>query len=143
MSAWKVKCENESQLENIADADAGTSLEKLIPKIAGVFCSADGRRLRIIASFVPNGAIQGNDIIASLKQGRPMLLEWRGVLYVLYGVVYDEHLYSSGRQDNIVRELLLIDPRYSDKRRLVAFEHDKDKLAEVEGIASIGITNGE
>jgi hypothetical protein len=84
---------------------------------------------------------QGNDIIVSLRQDRLMLLEWRSILYVLYGVVYDEHLYSSGRQDNIVREFLLIDARYSDKRRLIAFERDKDHFAEVAGIASIGITS--
>ncbi len=61
------------------------------------------------------------------------------MLYVLYGVVYDEHLYSSGRQDNIVRDLLLIDPRYSSERRFVQFQRAKDNFAEIEGIASIGI----
>ncbi len=139
ISASKLKCEHDSQLESIADANAGASLQTLVAKIAGAACSANGRRFRVTASFVPNGAIQGNAIIASLKQGRPLLVEWRGMLYVLYGVVYDEHLYSSGRQDNIVRDLLLIDPRYSSERRFVQFQRAKDNFAEIEGIASIGI----
>ena len=140
ISASKVNCEHDSQLESIADANAGASLQTLVTKVAGAFCSENGRRFRVTASFVPNSAIQGNNIIASLKQGQPLLIEWKDVLYVLYGVVYDERIHSSGRQDNFIREFLLIDPRYSDKRRLVTFERDKDNFAEVEGIASIRTT---
>ena len=41
--------------------------------------------------------------------------------------------------DNMVRDLLLIDPRYSGERRFVQFQRVKDNFAEIEGIASIGI----
>lgn len=96
--------------------------------------------MRVKANFVPNGAIQGNSIIASMKESKPLLFEWKGALYVLYGVVYDEHLHYSGRQDNVIRQFLLIDPRYSDKRRLVSFEREQDNFAEVEGVAGVSVS---
>ncbi len=57
-----------------------------------------------------------------------------------YGVVYDEHLHASGRRDNVIRELLLIDPRYSDRRGFVAFDREHDDFAQVEGIAAVSAT---
>jgi hypothetical protein len=106
----------------VVAVNAGSSLRALVNKLSGTSCATNGHTLRVTATFTPNGAIQGNSIIASIKGSEPLLVEWKGALYVLYGVVYDEHLHYSGRQDNVIRELLLIDPRYSDKRRFVAFE---------------------
>jgi hypothetical protein len=140
LSASKLKCDPDSPIESVAEANAGASLQTLASKISGASCVVNGRRLRVQANFVPNGAIQGNNIIASIKASKPLLFEWKGALYVLYGVVYDEHLHYSGRQDNVIRQFLLIDPRYSDKRRLVSFEREKDNFAEVEGVAGVSVS---
>jgi hypothetical protein len=122
------------------DANAAAFLGALVTKVSGASCAVDGRKLRVTASFVPNGAIQANSVVASLNGGKPMLVEWRNALYVLYGVVYDEHVHYSGRQENVIRELLLIDARYSDKRRLVVFVREKDNFGQVEGVASVSVT---
>ncbi len=140
VSASKLKCDPDSQIESVADAKAAASLRTLVTKISGASCAVNGRTLRVTASFVPNGAIQANSIVASLNGGTPLLVSWKGALYVLYGVVYDAHVHYSGRQDNVIRKLLLIDPRYSDKRRLVVFEREKDNFAQVEGFASVSVT---
>jgi hypothetical protein len=139
LSSSKAKCDPDSQLDAAVDANTGSSLRTLATKISGASCAVNGRTLRVTASFVPNGAIQGDSFIASVIEGKPLLVEWKGALYVLYGVVYDEHLHYSGRRDNVIRELLLIDPRYSGKRRLVAFVRDKDDFAEVVGVASVSV----
>ena len=140
LSASKLKCDPDSQVESVADSIAGESLKTLVTKISGASCLVDGRMLRVAASFVPNGMIQANTIVASIKENKPLLIEWKGALYVLYGVVYDEHLHNSGRQDNVIRELLLIDPRHSDKRRFITFKRDRDDFGAVEGVASISVS---
>jgi hypothetical protein len=140
LSGSKLKCGPDSQLESVVEANAGSPLRTLASKISGASCATNGRTLHVTATFTPNGAIQGDSLIASVIEGKPLLVEWKGALYVLYGVVYDEHLYPSGRHDNVIRKLLLIDPRYSDKRRFVAFERDKDNFGQLEGVASVGVT---
>jgi hypothetical protein len=99
----------------------------------------EGRTLRVSATFAPTGAIKANSVVASVMQRQPLLLERKNRIYVLYGVVYDEHLYDTGAQDNVIRELLLIDPRYSDSRRFLTFNRAKDDFADVAGIASISV----
>lgn len=100
-----------------------------------------GRTRHLTTSFTPNAAIKANSIIASVMARQPLLLEWRGEVYVLYGVLYDEHLYDTGAQDNVIRELLLNDPRHSDDRRFLTFEREKDNFAEVSGIAAISVAS--
>jgi hypothetical protein len=68
---------------------------------------------------------------------RPLLMEWNGNLYVIHGVVYDEHLHNSGKRENVIRQLLLIDPRYAYERRFVSFDRQADDFSQVEGIAEI------
>ncbi len=139
LSGSKVKCDPGSPLEVVLDATAGSSLQAMAGKLAGTSCITNGRAQRVSATFTPNSAIQSDSVIASIMQGRPLLMSWKRTLYVLYGVVYDEHLYSNGSRTNAIRQLLLIDPRYSDQRRFVAFARDKDNFADVEGIAGLSI----
>jgi hypothetical protein len=140
LSGSKVKCGPDSQLESAVEANAGSPLRTLASEISGASCATNGRTLHVTATFTPNGAIQGDSLIASVIEGKPLLFEWKGALYVLYGVVYDEHLYPRGRHDNVIRRLLLIDPRYPDRRRLKAFVREKDNLAEIGGVASVSVT---
>jgi hypothetical protein len=140
LSGLKVKCGADSQLERVVDATVGPSLRTLASRISGASCVDNGQLLRVAATFVPNGAIQADNLIASVIGGKPLLVEWKNALFVLYGVVYDEHRYPDGNRVNAIRELLLIDPRYSDKRRFKAFVREKDNFAEVEGVASVSVT---
>jgi hypothetical protein len=140
LSAGKIQCDRDSAFERIADANSRESLATLATKISGATCLVDGRKSSMAVNFVSNANIQGNGIVASLKQGMPLLMEWRSTLYVLYGVVYDERIYSSGRQDNFIREFLLIDPRYSDRQQLATFDRGKDNFTEVTGIASVSLS---
>lgn len=139
LSGLKVKCGPGSQLESVVEATAGPSLRSLAGRISRASCVDNGQLLRVAATFVPSGAIQADSLIASVIGGKPLLVEWKKALFVLNGVVYDEHRHSDGHRDNVIRELLLIDPRYSDERRFVAFVREKDNFAEVEGIASLSV----
>jgi hypothetical protein len=137
LSGSRVKCEPGSQLETVGDANAGSSLRTLASRLSGTSCMTESGLRWVSSTFTPNGAIQGDSVIASLIENKPLLVEWKGELYVLYSVVYDEHLHSEGSRVNVIRQLLLIDPRYSEGRRLVEFVREKDNLAEIAGLASI------
>ncbi len=141
LSGSKIKCDPGSQVEHMAETIAGPSLRALADKISGASCATNGQIRRIAANFVPNTAIQADNLLASLLQRKPLLMEWKNELFVLYGIVYDERLHSDGHRVNVIRELLLIDPRYSDKRRLKAFVREKDNLAEVAGVASVTVAD--
>jgi hypothetical protein len=139
LSGLNVKCGSGSQLYSVLEANAELPLRAVAAKISGASCSMEGRTLHVNATFAPNGAIKANGIVASVMQHQPLLLEWKNRIYVLYGVVYDQHLYNTGAQDNVIREFLLIDPRYSDTRRFLAFNRAKDNFADVAGIATISV----
>lgn len=137
LSASNVKCEPASQLNAVLESQGGASLRKLAEKLSGASCMMDGKIVHLSAVFTPNGSIQADGIIAPLVHAKPLLIRWNGALYVLYGVVYDEHLHNSGKRENVIRRLLLIDPRYSDERKFVSFDRQRDDFAQVEGIAEI------
>ncbi len=139
LSASKVKCGPGSQLENVLDATATSSLRVLATRISSSICINNGQRLRITATFEPRQSIQADTLIAPLHAGKPLLMEWKNNLYVLYGVVYDEHRYSDGHRDNVIRELLLIDPRRSYQPRIKTFVRAQDKFADVEGVSSLSV----
>lgn len=137
LSGSKLKCAPESEVSSVIEANADAPLSTLASKLSGTSCASDGQILKMTATFTPNGAIKANDLVASIKQGQPLIVEWRHSLYVLYGVIYDEHLNSDGSQNNVIRELLLIDPRYSGKQRRITFVRGKDNFDDVAGTLSM------
>lgn len=140
LSGSMVRCDPASHLSAVVDANGGAPLRMLAGKISGIPCATNGQARHVTATFTPNGAIQAENLIAPVLEGKPLLFEWKNTLYVLYGVVYDEHLRDDGSKMNVIRRLLLIDPRYSDKRRLVEFERGKDDFSQFEGFASVAAT---
>lgn len=139
LNGSNARCEPGSQIHPVVEAYADSPLEVLSNKLEGTSCLTHGVVQHVNALFTPNRAIQADSFIIPVIKRKLLLLKWKGAFYVLYGVVYDEHIYQSGRRDNVIRELLLIDPRYSGRQRLVAFEREKDNLADIEGVTSVSI----
>ncbi len=62
-------------------------------------------------------------------------MAWNSHLYVVTGVVYVESAdYSTGATAYIIRKFLLVDTRYSDARREVAFSRGADDSDKVQGL---------
>jgi hypothetical protein len=137
LSASSVNCDRASQINAVLEANGGAPLQTLAEKLAGTSCMTNGTTTHLSAQFTPSGSIQADGIIAPLLRGKPLLIRWNGMLFVLHGVVYDEHLHNSGKRENVIRQLLLIDPRHSDERRYISFDRQRDDLSQVEGIAEI------
>ncbi len=139
LGASNLKCDPASQLNAVLEANAEAPLRTLAEKVSGASCMTNGRIVHLSAAFTPNGSTHADAIIAPIVHGKPLLIRWNEVLYVLYGVIYDEHLHNSGKRVNVIRQLLLIDPRYANERKFVSFDRGKDDFAQVEGIAEIRI----
>jgi len=139
LAAYDVKCELNSQVNSVIDDRTASSLRSLSGKVEGATCEQDGHLLKLTSTFVANTAIQADELIHALDEDNAMLIRWKGDLYVLWGALYDVRIYSDGRRFNIIRELLLIDPRYSDERRFVSYKRDKATFADIEGVAFVGV----
>jgi len=84
--------------------------------------------------------VNAEDIIGSLIAQRPLLMDWNGHLYVLYGAIFDDYKYYSGADEHVIHTLLLVDTRFSDDRRYVTFNRQTDDWAKVSGLLALTIT---
>ena len=75
-----------------------------------------------------------------MKLQHPLLIDWNGHLYVLYGAVFDEYVYSNSTTQHVLKTLSLIDTRYSDERRYVSFNRQNDDWGKLTGSLTLSIT---
>ncbi len=131
-----VCCGRDSALEDRATAANPLSLQEIASKVQGRQLLSDGRPIQITADFLPTGTTVDASywIISHLRAKHAMLLVWGSHLYVLYGAVFDEDAYSDGSSVNMIHKLLLLDTRYSDSRRTVTFDRDRDDWTKVQGL---------
>ena len=87
--------------------------------------------------------MKAEDIISSLMTQHPLLMDWNGHLYVLYGAVFDEYGYFSGPTVRVIRTLLLVDTRFSDRRRYVSFDRQTDDWAKVSELLALTVTRNK
>jgi hypothetical protein len=68
-----------------------------------------------------------------------VLIEWNSHFYIVYGAVFNETLHYSGRREYAVRKFLLLDPRFSDQRRMAEFNRETDDWGKVQGLMTLMI----
>jgi len=116
------------------------SLKELSTKLQGRHLLSDGRPILVNAEYDPQSAINSGLVIGSLQEQRALLFEWKSHVYLLYGAIYGEDRCLSGARHYSIAKLLLLDPRYSDQRREVAFNRETDDLSKVQGLLSLSVT---
>ena len=99
------------------------------------------------AAPIEQNSVKAGDIIASLLAQRPLLMNWDGHLYVVYGALYDVCAAGSldypGYNFPAIRTFLLVDTRFSDRRRYVSFNRQTDDWGKVTGFLALAITNSK
>lgn len=110
-----------------------TSLEALTRHIDGDYTLEDGRKVRLESTVILGAPTIPDQLIAPLRQGRPILLFWRGRAFLLYGVVFDEYIYPNGQRMYQIRELKLLDPLAEEAQRQVSFVNGRDDPGEIGG----------
>ena len=118
---------------------APTSLQELRAKLQGKHVLSDGRSVTVSAEYVPQSSITPDLMISALSDQHALLIRWKSHFYVLYGAIFDETVYSSGQRQFAVHKLLLLDPRFSDRRRQTEFNRDSDDWGKVEGLLTLAV----
>ena len=131
----EVCCGKDSALEDSVQRADPASLQDVAAKLQGRHLLSDGRPIMVTAQYIAPNAIYGYGLIDTLQQKHAMLMMWKSHLYVLYGVNYVEDYDpdSATGIDNVTK-LLLIDTRYSDRRRNVEFDRQTDDWSKVQGV---------
>lgn len=135
-------CGKGSALEDaVASADAG-SLRKVGEKLSGKHYLPNGSAITIVDDYWSGSSVRAEDILASLMAQHPLIIDWDGHLYVLYGAVFDLNKHQSGMEERVIRSLLLVDTRYSGAKRYVTFDRQKDDFGKVDGVLSLSVRRG-
>lgn len=132
-----VCCGKNSALEDAVRLAGPMSLKDISAKLQGNHKLSDGRPIMITAEYLARTSITPGQIIATLSDMQPSLIEWNSHLYVLYGVIFDETLYYTGKRDYVIRKLSLLDPRFVNARREVSFNRQTDDWTTVQGILAL------
>lgn len=116
------------------------SLKELSSKLQGKHVLSDGRSIMVSADYTPQSAITPDLMIGALRDQHALLMIWKSHLYVFYGVLFDETIFASGQRQFAVRELFLLDPRFSDQRRDIEFKRESDDWEKVDGLLTLEVT---
>ena len=130
----RICCGKDSALEDRLPQSDPVSLTEVASKIQGKQLLSDGSPVLVTAEYHAADAVNSGGVITSLTGQRASLLQWNSRLYVLYGAIYDQAVYSDGSITYVIRKLLLLDTRFSDSRREVTFNRDRDDLSKVQGV---------
>jgi hypothetical protein len=131
-------CGRNSALEDVTASVDPLSLQRIGSQLQGRHLLSDGRPILVKAEFLPASSTNaGYQIVAALMDKRALLMVWNSHLYIVYGAVYDEYLYSDGNRTNAIRKFMLLDPRFSDARREVVFDRETDDWNKVQGTLAL------
>jgi hypothetical protein len=134
-------CTKDSALGDSAAAADPSSVKDIIAKLEGRHLLGDGRPVLVaVVDLAPLATRNPGAVVRALNDKRAMLLMWKSHLYVLYGALFDEALYTDGSLTETINQLFLLDPRYSDSRRKVSFTRDKDDWNQVEGLLLLSVS---
>jgi hypothetical protein len=133
-----VCCGKNSALENI-DLSDSQSLKELGFKLSGDYRLSDSQPIVVKAAYVPQNALNSGLIIGNLLEQHASLVQWKSHVYVLYGAIFNDTRYSSGRRQYAIVKLLLLDPRFSDQRRETEFNRETDDWSAVEGALTLSV----
>lgn len=133
-----VCCGKDSTLEDAIPLPPA-SLKELSAKLQGRYRLNNGQPIVVNAEYLPQSSINSGLIIGELLDQRASLIEWKSNLYVLYGAIFNDTRYSTGRRQYAIVKLLLLDPRFSDQRREAEFNRETDDWAKVQGALTLSV----
>jgi len=133
-------CDRNSALVDQLASITKFSLKELGEKVRGKQYLGSGSSIVVSDQYWSGSSVNAEAIVGSLLTQHPLLMVWSGHLYVVYGAVFDDYLYDSGANIRVIRKLLLIDTRFSDKRRYITFDRQTDDWNKVTGLLVLVIT---
>ncbi len=127
-------CRKNSALEDRVLASVSLSLRDLGGKLQGRWTLSSGRPIMLASEYLSPASIGPEQFIAPLMHNQPYLMQWNSRLFVVYGVVFDESIYSSGQRNYVIQKLLLFDPQHSAANNEITFDRQHDDWKTVQGL---------
>ena len=101
---------------------------------------SDSLPINVRVEYLPQSSLSARVLVNSLTDQKPMLIEWKSRVYVLYGAVYDEtRIYDPDGWQFTIRKLLLLDVRFSDRRKEVEFNSETDDWKTIQGLLTLSV----
>jgi hypothetical protein len=114
------------------------SLARLVP---GEYQLDDGRKVRLEARHTVGAPVAPDDLIAAVRRGQPVMIAWRGSVYLLQGVLFDEYISLTGVRRFEIREMQLANPYVAEgEERVATFVKGRDDPSEIAGTLVISAT---
>ncbi len=133
-----VCCGRDSGLEDAVLS--ASSLKDLSAKTEGRHVLGDGLPINVRAEYLSPSSLGARVLVNTLTNQKPMLIEWKSRVYVVYGAVYDEtRIYDPDGWQFVIRKLLLLDVRFSDHRREVEFNSESDDWNAIQGVLTVSV----
>ena len=134
-------CAKGSALEDVFLSDP-QSLKDLSSSLQGRGGWSDHPPILRVEYLAPH-APENGVLLAALLNHHASMIQWKSCFYVVYGAVFDETVYSSGRRQYAIHKFLLWDPRFSDERRESEFQIGTDDWEKVQGVLTLQLTNSD
>ncbi|MGI9103236.1 MAG: hypothetical protein ACR2IF_12435 [Terriglobales bacterium] len=110
------------------------SLEDLTRLVDGAYVLDDGRKVRLVSKAIDGAPGIPDDVIGPLREGRPLLMFWKGRALAVRAVVYDEYIYPNGQRMFQIREMKMVDPLLPGKDGELGFVTGRDDASQITGI---------
>jgi hypothetical protein len=104
---------------------AGT-FESLKHKIDGEYVTADHRHVRIEINYRESLPETSDALISPMVHGRPYVIWWKGVPYLVKGATWDEFIYQTGQKLVEIKTLKLVNTLERGEKRDVIFDRTAD-----------------
>lgn len=128
-------CGKDSALVDSAQAADPKSLKEIAGKLDGRHLLGDGRPIQIETEFLTPDQVVAGHLVAEIARDRAPLMMWNSHLYVVHGIIFASTPESSTAiATYVIQKFLLWDVRYSDMRRQVVFDREKEDPTKVQGI---------
>ena len=115
--------------------------ESLARQVPGEYQLDDGRKVRLEARYAVGPPTAPDDLIAAVRRGQPVLLGWRGNVYLLHGVLFDEYISLTGVRRFEIKEMMLTSLVIPEgEERTTSFVKGRDDPSEIQGTLEIHAT---
>jgi len=136
----EVCCGKDSSLVDVVARANPANLQDVATKLQGRHILGDGRPIQITATYYPstptNGTPSaGSRVLSTLVSDHPLLMLWKGNLYVVHGANYTEQTFSDPAGgtslNDTIDTLLLYDPATGEE---TTFNRVSDNWNDVQGV---------
>lgn len=135
----EICCGRDSALGDRAERADPRSIKDIISKLQGRHLLTDGRPFVVTVTDLAPSSASPFPIVEVLTKKRALLMMWNSRLYVVYGALFYDLIYNDGSRVTTINKLLLMDVRYSNARRKLAFSRTTDDWSTVEGLLMFSV----